>query len=118
MFVLVLDDNLLSSASLRNQLERAGHRVVVVRDPEQLPRAARGVDAIVVNLMVRGFDPLVAIRQLRPALRGARWIGFCGHRDVTRRSEALAAGCDHVITNAQALRQLNETLAELNVVGD
>lgn len=119
MLVLVFDDNLLTSASLLDQLAHAGHDAIVAATIEQARQdVPHRPHAVLINLMARTFDPPALIRQLRgdPALGAGRLIGFCGHLEQTRRAQALEAGCDHVITNAQALKQLNETLDALGAV--
>lgn len=121
MLVLIFDDNLLTSASVLDQLRRSGHEAVIVGTIQEARQAVpRRPDVVLINLMARAFDPPALIRQLRaePAFTSGRVVGYCGHLEHTRRARALDAGCHHVISNAQALRQLNETLAKLRVTGD
>lgn len=121
MLVLIFDDNLLSSASLLNQLQSAGHDGIVAGTTQEARRSVpRRPDVTLVNLMARSFEPPALIRQLRtePVVRGITVVGFCGHLDQARRTKALEAGCHHVISNAQAHKQLVPTLEQLLVIRD
>lgn len=116
MLVLIFDDNLLSSASLLNQLQFAGHEGIIAGTVQEARRAVpRRPDVILMNLVARSFDPPVLIRQLRSeaAMHGAPIVGFCGHQDALRKKNAVEAGCHRVISNAQAHKQLAATLEQL-----
>ncbi len=117
MVVLVLDDNLLSCTTVLDQLRRSGHTPIVAgTGPEALRAAHQHLpNLVLVNLAAHAFDPLVLIRAVRgdPALSTCRIVGFCGHLDEMRQTSARAAGCHHIITNAQAVHQLAATLANL-----
>jgi CheY-like chemotaxis protein len=116
VLVVVFDDNLLSSASILNQLQSAGHEAIpagtILEARQGVPRRP---DAILINLAARSFEPPALIRQLlnEPAMHGAQVIGFCGHLDEPRKTKAREAGCHHVISNAQAHKQLVVTLKQL-----
>lgn len=121
MLVIVFDDNLLSSAAILNQLQSAGHEAVSAGTVADARRAVpRRPDALLINLMARSFDPPALIRVLRsePAMRGAQMIGFCGHRDELLKTKGREAGCRHIISNAQAHKQLVYTLEQLLVSRD
>ncbi len=117
MHILVVDDNLLSSTTVLDQLQRAGHSPVVAAQlPEALFAAQQQPpDLILINLAATAFDPPNLIKAIRtdPGLRNCRVVGFCGHLEHARRASALEAGCDQVITNAVALRQLAVVLATI-----
>ncbi|HET6781646.1 MAG TPA: hypothetical protein VFH67_06095 [bacterium] len=118
MFVLVFDDNLLSSASLLSQLQSTGHDAIAVNTAVEARRAVpRRPDALLINLMARAFDPYSLIHELRedPAMQDTPIVGFCGHLDELRKKSALEAGCHHIISNAQAHKQLVATLQQLLV---
>lgn len=114
MHVLIVDDNLMTASALQHQLWQQGHTATTVA------AAAAAVDALrmqapglaIVNLTAREFDALEAIRSLRnDTARGqVRIIGFCGHTDQVRRTGALDAGADLVITNGQALKKLHDVM--------
>lgn len=114
--MLIVDDNLLTSSALVEQLRRAGHETIVAGTASQaLQPTRRPPDVVLVNLTARAFHPPALVQEFRArsALRDSQIIGFCGHLETALRAAALEAGCDQVITNAQALRQLNHTLAQL-----
>lgn len=115
MRVLVVDDNLLSSTAVLDQLRRAGHSSVVADALSKALAVAQEhpLDLLLVNLAAHTFDPSSLIRTIRgePSIRHCRIVGFCGHLEHARRAAALEAGCDQVITNAVALRQLAAVLA-------
>ena len=121
MLILIFDDNLLSSASLLSQLQSSGHEALAVSTAVEARRTVpRRPDALLINLMARAFDPPTLIRQLLmdPAMQGAQIVGFCGHLDELRKTGARDAGCHHVISNAQAHKQLITTLEQLLVARD
>ncbi len=117
MVVLVLDDNLLSSTTVLNQLRLSGHEPVVAKSlSEALTAAAqRRPQFLLVNLGAATFDPLAFIRAVRAdsRLQTCSLVGFCGHLEHARHAQAREAGCHHIITNAQALQHLAATLATL-----
>jgi DNA-binding NarL/FixJ family response regulator len=98
----VVDPDLLSAGRIRNQLGRAGWRVAAeAEDPR----------AVVINL-ARG-DAAQLVRDAHTRWPDARVVGFCGHADRARRDEALAAGCEVVLTHGEAMTRLRNTLARL-----
>lgn len=112
MFVLILDDNLMTSSAVQSQLWTHGHTASIVAS------AAHALDVLrmeapqlaIVNLVARSFDGAEAIRAIRGATvqRQVRIVAFCGHTDQDRRTRAYDAGADLVVTNSQALKQLTE----------
>jgi len=112
--VLILDDNLMTSSAVQSQLWTHGHTASIVASAEHALDVLRmeAPQAAIVNLAAHGFNAADAIRVLRTdAAHGrVRIIGFCGHTDQVRRTGALEAGADLVITNAQALKTLNDVI--------
>jgi CheY-like chemotaxis protein len=104
MFVLVADDNLLSCTRLLGQLHAAGWDArAACAGPEAMTLARqKRPDVIVVNLAATSHDAALFIGALKaePDLAAIPVLGFCGHRDVTRREAAAAAGCDRVVANS------------------
>lgn len=104
MFVLVVDDNLLSCTRLLSQLQGAGWQAAAVglgAEGLTLARQRRPA-AIVVNLAPTTRDASLFIRALKaePDLTEIPVLGFCGHREKDRREAAMAAGCDQVVSNS------------------
>jgi DNA-binding response OmpR family regulator len=116
MFVLILDDNLMTASAIERQLWTQGHTATTVGSAPHALDVLRmqGPQVAIVNLAAHGFGGSDAIRILRAdAARGrVRIIGFCGHTDRVRRTGALEAGADLVITNAQALKALTDVIRE------
>jgi CheY-like chemotaxis protein len=118
VFVLIVDDNLLSATRLLNQARAAGLTARAVGlGPEALSLARqRRPDVIVVNLMASRYDPALFVRALKaePDLDPIPVLGFCGHREKVRREAAIAAGCDRVVATSSVtgdLRTLVQALA-------
>jgi CheY-like chemotaxis protein len=118
MFVLVVDDNLLSCTRLLGQVRAAGWDARAAGPgPEGMTLARqKRPDVIVVNLAATSHDAALFIGAVKaePDLAPIPVLGFCGHRDVTRREAAAAAGCDRVVANsavAAGLPALVRTLA-------
>ncbi len=117
MFVLVVDDNLLSCTRLLGQLQRAGWQAAAVglgAEGLTLARQRRPA-AIVVNLAPTTRDATLFIRALKaePDLIEIPVLGFCGHREKARREAAMAAGCDQVVTNSAASTELSSLVQAL-----
>lgn len=114
MQVLVVDDNLLSSTTILSQLHTGGHRPALAGTEADALRTLRDTsfDFVLINLAAHRFDPVSLISTFRktPELKTCRIVGFCGHLEHARRKAAQEAGCDHVMTNAVALRQLTTAL--------
>ncbi|MGH2347932.1 MAG: response regulator [bacterium] len=114
MHVLIVDDNLITASAIQTQLWTQGHTATTVGSARHALDVLRmqGPHVAIVNLAAHGFDAAEAIQTLRgdPAQGRVRIIGFCGHTDQIRRSGALDAGADLVITNAQALKTLTDVM--------
>ncbi len=117
MFVLVVDDNLLSCTRLLSQLHAAGWQAVAVGlGPEALTLARqRGPAAIVVNLAsgVRDAALFISALKAEPDLAAIPVLGFCGHREAARREAAVAAGCDQITSNSSVSRELSTLIQAL-----
>ncbi|MDR7485539.1 MAG: hypothetical protein QN187_09440 [Armatimonadota bacterium] len=117
MFVLIVDDNLLSCTRLLAQARAAGWQARAVGvGPEALTLARqRRPDAIVVNLAGSSREAALFIQALtaEPDLAPIPVLGFCGHRETRRREAALAAGCDRVVSNSAVVRNLPDLVIEL-----
>jgi DNA-binding response OmpR family regulator len=114
--VLILDDNLMTSSAVQSQLWTHGHTASVVGSPAHALEVLRMEAPLlaIVNLVARSFDAIDAIRSVRAAApERIRLLAFCGHTDQDRRARAYAAGADLVITNSQALKQLNDVLRDV-----
>ncbi len=117
MFVLIVDDNLLSCTRLLSQAQTAGLTATAVGlGPEALTLARqRRPDVIVVNLMASRHDPALFVRALKaePDLAPIPVLGFCGHREKVRREAAVAAGCDRVVATSSVTGDLGTLVQAL-----
>jgi len=117
MFVLVVDDNLLSCTRLLSQLQRAGWQAAAVGLGAAGPSLARQrrPAAIVVNLAPTTRDATLFIRALKaePDLAEIPVLGFCGHREKSRREAAMAAGCEQVVSNSAVSTELSTLVQAL-----
>lgn len=106
--VLLLDDNLMTSARIVNALRSWGHEVLLLRD---LPAPADAQpDWIVINLGSRSMDGLKLLQNARRDFPQAEVAGFCGHLEVEIRRAAKAAGIHQLLTNEQVTQQLKVLL--------
>jgi CheY-like chemotaxis protein len=117
MFILIVDDNLLSATRLLAQVQQAGWQAKAVglgAEGLMVARQHRPA-AIVVNLAPTREDPTLLIRALKaePDLADTPVLGFSGHREVVRREAAIAAGCDQVVTNSAVSSQLPALITAL-----
>jgi CheY-like chemotaxis protein len=104
VFVLIADDNLLSCTRLLGQLHAAGWEARAAGPgPEGMTLARqKRPDVIVVNLAATSHDAALFITALKaePDLAPIPVLGFCGHREASRREAAMSAGCARVVTNS------------------
>lgn len=84
-----------------------------VRARERL--ATQETTAIVVELEATSFAAPELIAEIRASDRGAAIpiLGFCGHTNKDAKADALAAGCDRVITRGEVAARLDRTVDQL-----
>ena len=92
--VAVLADDLIWATRLTGLVEAAGARGVPCRTAADLERLLSSVDAVVVDLAGRGFDPLAAIAAV--GARG-RVLAVGPHDDAEARQGARDAGAERVL---------------------
>jgi CheY-like chemotaxis protein len=112
--VVVLDDNLLFSASLTAGLKRLGYEPLLLTDEKgaaQRAADARPV-AILINLGSRRWDSSALVRSLKaePTLSSVPLVGYSGHTEVDRIAAGRAAGCDFVVANSAVSGDLASVL--------
>jgi DNA-binding response OmpR family regulator len=93
--VLLLDDNLMTSARVQAALRSQGCEVALART---VPESG-GFDFVLLNLGSRRLGGLELLPRVRERLPQASVYGFCGHREVEIRQAAKAAGIDRLLTN-------------------
>lgn len=101
--VLLLDDNLMSSARIVRRLQGAEYQVVTARAAENTPAStcSAGWMFVIINLGSRSLDGVAQIANCRELFPQARVLGFCGHLEIEIRRAAKAAGIDRLLTNEQ-----------------
>lgn len=130
---LLLDDNLMSAMRVQAQLQRMNYRVHTARElpapSSTTPEPSEGetsagettADAqsadetpqlVLINLGSRGLNGAMLIGVCRERFPASRVVGFCGHLEADIRRAAKAAGIDKILTNDQALSDLQSVLAK------
>ncbi len=108
--IVLLDDNLFTSARLASALRASGRQVLVARSIEPLQEC----DTVLINLGSRTLKGVSLIEPLRARFPQAKVLGFCGHLETEIRQAARAAGIHRLLTNesATALGWLSSTQFE------
>ena len=101
--VLLLDDNLMSSARIVRRLQGENYRVVTAREAKNAPAStcSAGWNCVLINLGSRSLNGVAQIETCREWFPDARVLGFCGHLEIEIRRAAKAAGIDGLLTNEQ-----------------
>ena len=109
--VVYLCSDLLFTSKIRETARQLGLDTTAVRDAAALLEAARGADAVILDLRLP--IALDALRRLRaePATAAVPAIGFCEHERVDHMAEARAAGCDRVLAKGRFSTELPHLLA-------
>ena len=108
--VLLLDDNLMSATRVQAQLQRMNFRVLTARAVPDAADDGAQPQLVLINLGSRGLNGVALIGVCRERFSAARVVGFCGHLEAEIRRAARAAGIDKILTNDQALSQLEKSL--------
>lgn len=93
--IVLLDDNLFTSARVSSALRARGRQVLVAKRIEVIAAC----DIALINLGSRTLGGVELVEPLRQKFPGARILGFCGHLEIEIRREAKAAGIDRLLTN-------------------
>ena len=91
--VVYLVRDLLFTSKIRETAEQLGVAVQGVRDPAELPAAARGARLVILDLRLAGA--LEALERLArdPDTSGVASVGFIDHERVDVMETAAALGC-------------------------
>jgi two-component system, OmpR family, response regulator len=108
MRILVVDDEVRMAALLKRGLEEEGHAVDVSGDgPEAVWLATENAyDAIVLDVMLPGFDGFEVCRRLREAERWAPVLMLTARNDVNDRVRGLDAGADDYLAKPFSFAEL------------
>jgi len=121
MRVLVVDDEVRLAALVRRGLQEEGYAVDVVGDgPDAVWMATENsYDAIVLDVMLPGFDGFEVCRRLRAADHWSPVLMLTARHDVTDRVKGLDVGADDYLAKpfsfaelAARLRALTRRVAE------
>ena len=107
--MLILEDNLMWGPRLRQTVAALGHEPILSAVGEFTGR----VEAAIINLGARAFDPSTVIEQLKSA--GIYVIGHAGHKEKELLEAGRRAGCDQILSNGQTTFQLAKALALVDV---
>jgi CheY-like chemotaxis protein len=107
--VIVLADDLIWQTRLVGTLQAIGAAAAPARDGAALEDALAGVDAVVVDLTARNYDPIQAIEHAAAA--GRRVLAVGQHDDAALRKQALAAGAERVYAYRKLFEDGPATLA-------
>ena len=103
---LLLDDNLMTTARVRSQLQVSGYQVQTLR---RVPPDAQA-ELVIINLGSRTLSGNELIKTCLQQFPGARVVGFCGHAEIEIRQAAKQAGLKRILTNDEALQNLAQSL--------
>ena len=93
--IVLLDDNLFTSARVSSALRARGQQVLVAKSISSIAAC----DIALINLGSRSLNGVALIEPLRLKFPQAKVMGFCGHLETEIRQAARAAGIDRLLTN-------------------
>jgi two-component system OmpR family response regulator len=115
MRVLVVEDEVRTAALLRRGLSEAGYSVdVAVDGPDAVWRASEfSYDAVVLDVMLPGFDGLEVCRRLRGRGRWAPVLMLTARGDLAARVRGLDSGADDYLAKPFSFDELFARLRAL-----
>lgn len=93
--IVLLDDNLFTSARVASALRASGQQVLVAKKID----AVSACDIALINLGSRSLQGVALIEPLRAKFPDAKVLGFCGHLETEIRRAARVSGIDRLLTN-------------------
>jgi two-component system, sensor histidine kinase len=113
--ILCAEDNPYGRVILNTILTELGHRVDFVESGEEaVAAAARGYDAILMDVVLPGTDGLEATRRIRAlpgSAAGTPIIGISGRSQADDRESARAVGMNAYLHKPLSLSMLSEAIA-------
>jgi len=115
MRVLVVEDEVRTAALLRRGLSEAGYSVdVAVDGPDAVWRASEfSYDAVVLDVMLPGYDGLEVCRRLRGRGRWAPVLMLTARDDLAARVRGLDSGADDYLAKPFSFDELFDRLRAL-----
>ncbi len=97
---------------IRNTAEYFGISVGFVGGDDQIDRYAKDSELIVIDLESDFIDPVNTIERLKsnPQTSSTRTIAYITHLGSSLKAQALAAGCDEVLSRFEFNANLREIL--------
>ncbi|MCL5268716.1 MAG: response regulator [Bacteroidetes bacterium] len=105
-------NDLAFMTKIRNTAEYFGISVGFVGSEGQIDRYAKDSELIVIDLESDFIDPVNTIEKLKanPQTASTRLIAYISHVNSSVRAQALAAGCDEVLSRFEFSANLREIL--------
>jgi two-component system, OmpR family, response regulator len=115
MRVLVVEDEVRTAALLRRGLSEAGYSVdLAVDGPDAVWRASEfSYDAVVLDVMLPGFDGIEVCRRLRSSGRWAPVLMLTARDDLAARVRGLDSGADDYLAKPFSFDELFARLRAL-----
>ena len=115
MRVLVVEDEVRTAALLRRGLSEAGYSVdIAVDGPDAVWRASEfSYDAVVLDVMLPGYDGLEVCRRLRDRGRWAPVLMLTARGDLAARVRGLDSGADDYLAKPFSFDELFARLRAL-----
>ena len=113
--VLACVDDLFFQVKISDAARQSGMRVTAVSSEEAALEQAKCSPALaIVDLNVRGTDPLRLIRELKamPEMNGVAMVAYVSHVQADLIQSAREAGCDVVLARSAFSQNLPRILKE------
>ncbi|HUI31051.1 MAG TPA: hypothetical protein VLX91_12625 [Candidatus Acidoferrales bacterium] len=97
---------------IRNAAEIVGLTVGFVGNRDQLDHYLKGCDLVIIDLENDFIDPVDLIERIRSneARASIKLIGYVSHVNTPLKSQAIAAGCNEVLSRFEFNSNLREIL--------
>ncbi len=110
--IAAIVNDLISMTRIRNTAENVGLHVGFVGTVEQIDHYLKDCEVVLIDLENDLVDPVDLIERVKtnPATSSIRLIAYLSHVDKPLRLQALAAGCDKVLSRFEFNSNLKEIL--------
>lgn len=110
--ITAIVNDLIFMTKIRNTAEYLGLTVGFVSSEGQVDRYSKNCELIVVDLESDFINPIDIIERLKanPETASTRLIAYLSHAGSNLKAQALAAGCDEVLSRYEFNSNLREIL--------
>ena len=110
--ITAIVNDLISMTKIRNTAETVGVPVGFAGTVEQIDHYLRDCEVVLIDLESDLVDPVTLIERVRanPATSSIKLIAYLSHVNKPLRLQAIAAGCDRVISRFEFNSNLKEIL--------